>query len=157
MLVSDYMSATPVTIEQDADYNIAFGIMQSRDLHHLPVLDSRSQVIGILTRRDLQLAARYYHEAPVEVSEVMHSPVDTITATAGLATAAKRMAAKRIGCLPVVDRRKRVIGMITETDLFRALTDTLGGSKKAKAKTRKAAATKRSVRKAAKKKASPKK
>lgn len=155
MLVSDYMSATPVTIQQDEDYNVAFGIMQAQGLHHLPVLDSKSQVVGILTRRDLQLAARYYHEAPVEVSEVMHTPVETISATAGLATAAKRMAAKRIGCLPIVNRRKEVVGVITETDLFRALAEALGGAGKTKA--RKAPAKKIAAKKAAPKKASKKK
>lgn len=163
MLVSDYMSASPVTIQQDADYNQAFEIMQTQDLHHLPVLDAGSQVVGIVTRRDLQLAARHYHEAPVEVSEVMHQPVETISASASLATAAKRMAAKRIGCLPVLDRRRQVIGMITETDLFRALSDALSGPRPAKARsstkatTKKTAVKKAAVKKAVRKKAATKK
>jgi len=125
MLVSDYMSNSPVTISRDADYNTAFEIMETRDLHHLPVVDTAGQVVGILARRDLQLAARHFHEAPVEVAEVMHTPVVSVSPTAGLATAAKRMADHRIGCLPVVDRKKQVVGMLTETDLFRALADSL--------------------------------
>lgn len=137
MRVSDYMSPSPVTIREDEDYGSAFEMMQQGDLHHLPVIDAKGGVVGIVTRRDLQLAARHYQDAPVEVSEVMHAPVETITAQAGLASAAKRMTALRIGCLPVVDRRKRVVGMITETDLFRALGDALRTKKPVAAKKRK--------------------
>lgn len=152
MLVSDYMSTAPVTIREDADYNAAFEAMQAGDLHHLPVVDAQGRVLGILTRRDLQLAARHYHEAPVEVAEVMHSPVETITAQAGLLSAAKKMTALRIGCLPVVDRRKQVVGMITETDLFRALSDALRPKKAAatKPKTKAPVAKKAAAKKATK-------
>jgi len=145
MLVNDYMSVAPVTIAEDADYQSAFEIMEGHNLHHLPVVDAKGLVIGILTRRDLQLAARHFHEAPVEVSEVMHTPVVAISPSAGLATAAKRMTQHRIGCLPVLDRRKQVVGMLTETDLFRALADALTKGSAAKAK--KPAAKKRTARK----------
>ena len=148
MLVSDYMSKSPLTIDKGADYDAAFGIMQDGDLHHLPVVDKKGQVVGILARRDLQLAARHFHEAPVEVADVMHAPVLTISPTAGLATAAKRMAENRIGCLPVLNRGKQVVGMITETDLFRALIDALGGkTAPKKTGTKKKATAKRSAKK----------
>lgn len=125
MLVSQYMSPTPVTIGVNEDYGSAFDIMQARDLHHLPVVNDAGDVVGIVTRRDLQLGARFFHEAPTEVSEVMHAPVVTIAQDANLAAAAERMTADRIGCLPVVDGDRSLTGMITETDLFRALQDLL--------------------------------
>jgi CBS domain-containing protein len=127
MKVSDYMSPSPVTIDKDADYDSAFDIMKEGDLHHLPVVNKKGRVVGILARRDLQLAARHFHEAPAEVADVMHKPVVTISPTAGLATAAKRMRENRIGCLPVLNRGQQVVGMITETDMFRALIDSLSG------------------------------
>ena len=126
MLVKNYMTQTPVTIRQDADYGTAFDIMQAKNLHHLPVVDAAEAVVGILTRRDLQLAARHFQEAPVEVLEVMHTPVFTTTPDAPLVKAAATMMENRIGCLPVLDDRKQVIGMVTETDLFRALIDSIG-------------------------------
>jgi acetoin utilization protein AcuB len=125
MLVENYMTQTPVTIGVDDDYATAFDIMESRDLHHLPVVNAAGDVVGILTRRDLQLGARFFHEAPTEVSEVMHAPVVTIAPDTQLSAAAERMAAERIGCLPVVDGNRHLVGMITETDLFRALRDLL--------------------------------
>lgn len=126
MLVNNYMTQTPVTIRQDADYGTAFDIMETKHLHHLPVVDARDAVVGILTRRDLQLAARHFQEAPVEVVEVMHSPVFTTTPEAPLVDAARTMMDNRIGCLPVLDAQQRVVGMVTETDLFRALIDAVG-------------------------------
>jgi CBS domain-containing protein len=147
MLVSDYMSKSPLTIDKGADYDAAFGIMEDGDLHHLPVVDKKRQVVGILARRDLQLAARHFHEAPAEVGDVMHTPVLTISPTASLTTAAKRMADNRIGCLPVLNRGKNVVGMITETDLFHALIDALGG----KTAPKKAGEKKKAKKKAKKK------
>ena len=120
MLVSDYMSKSPVTVVQSADYDRAFEIMEKQNLHHLPVVNKKGNVLGIVTRRDLQLAARHFHEAPAEICEVMHAPVVTITADASLATAAERMTQYRIGGLPVLDENKRIVGVITETDIFRA-------------------------------------
>jgi acetoin utilization protein AcuB len=127
MLVNQYMSQSPVTIGVNDDYGTAFDIMKTRDLHHLPVVNEDGDVVGIVTRRDLQLGARFFHEAPTEVSEVMHAPVVTIQPDAHLSAAAERMIAERIGCLPVVDGERRLAGMLTETDLFRALKDLLAG------------------------------
>lgn len=124
MKVSKYMSDAPVTIQSDSNYRDAFDIMHDQNLHHLPVVGPDEKVIGILTRRDLQLAARHFREASVEVSEVMHAPVVTVGPDEPLASAAKRMITDRIGGLPVVDNG-RIVGIITETDLLRALTDLL--------------------------------
>ncbi len=126
MRVRDYMSAAPVTIDAGADYQQAFAIMEDKNLHHLPVLDGGGDCVGILARRDLQLAARYFHEAPVEVGDVMHTPVTTIAPDADLGAAVERMMDDRIGCLPVSDDGgAHLVGIITETDLLRALRDLL--------------------------------
>ena len=124
MKVSSYMTEAPTTIQNDADYRQAFDIMHDKNLHHLPVVDQQGKVVGILTHRDLQLAARHFLEAEVEVSEVMHTPVVTIAPEEPLATAAQAMVSNRIGGLPVV-QDGRVVGVLTETDLFRALIDLL--------------------------------
>ena len=120
------MSPTLVTTRDDADYKEAFEIMEKRDLHHLPVMTRDDEVVGIVARRDLQLAARHFHEAPVEVGEVMHTPVVTVASDADLVVAVERMMNDSIGCLPVADDGRRLVGIITETDLLRALRVLLG-------------------------------
>ena len=128
MRIQDYMSPTAITISSEADYSAAFEIMEEKDLHHLPVVNGAEEVVGLITRRDLQLAARFFKEAPAEVSEVMHSPVLTISSKANLTEAVDLMMDKRIGCLPVTNDGKHLVGMITETDLFRALKKLLAAA-----------------------------
>jgi len=126
MRVESYMSRAPITIRDDTDYWKAFEIMQKKDLHHIPVVNENNKVVGILTRRDLKIAAMHFGETQVEVSEVMHSPVVTIAPGELLTEAAKQMIDNRIGGLPVLDANGQIVGILTETDLLRALIDQLG-------------------------------
>lgn len=125
MLVNEYMSKSPVTVRDSDVYLNAFRVLEDTEIHHLPVVNSNSEVVGILARRDLQLAARFYRESPVEISEIMHTPVMTTLSDGSLASAAKLMMEQRIGCLPVLDENNHLVGILTETDLFRALRDLL--------------------------------
>jgi acetoin utilization protein AcuB len=126
MRVESYMSNAPITIRDETVYWEAFDTMREKDLHHIPVVNEDNSVVGILTRRDLQIAAQHFKEVPVEVSEVMHSPVITISPGELLSEAAKQMIDKRIGGLPVLDTNDQVVGILTDTDLLRALIDQLG-------------------------------
>jgi len=126
MRVENYMSHAPITVRDNTDYWKAFEIMQEKDLHHIPVVNESSAAVGILTRRDLKIAAMHFKEASVDVSEVMHSPVVTIKPGEPLSEAARQMIDNRIGGLPVLDANGQVIGILTETDLLRALIDQLG-------------------------------
>ena len=126
MQVRDYMSPAPVTVTTGAEYMKAYEMMQAKGLHHLPVVDGTRNVIGMVALRDLQLAARCYGSAPAEVGDVMHRPVVTINPESDLAAAADRMRTESIGSLPVVDEEDgHLVGIITETDLLRALSELL--------------------------------
>ena len=127
MLIKDHMSITPVTIRDDSDYKSAFAIMEENNIHHLPVVNGEEEVVGVVSLRDLQLAARRFVESPVEISEVMHTPVLTAQSNDTLASAVKLMTENRFGCLPILDDNNHVMGMLTETDLFRVLSDHLAG------------------------------
>ena len=126
MRVEKYMSLVPITIRDDTVYWKVFDIMQEKDLHHIPVVNEDNAVVGLITRRDLQIAAMHFKEVPVEVSEVMHSPVVTISPDELLSEAARQMIDNRIGGLPVLDANDKIVGILTETDLLRALIDQLG-------------------------------
>lgn len=120
MLVRDCMSAHPVTVHDDADYKVALKLMQDHALHHVPVLDERENLVGIVAERDLLLAATHHMQAAVDVGDVMHRGVITTTVDAPVDEAAALMVDHRIGGLPVLDAASRVVGVITETDIFRA-------------------------------------
>jgi acetoin utilization protein AcuB len=120
MLVRDRMSAHPVTISSDADYKGALRLMHEHSLHHLPVLDGGKQLVGIVAERDLLLAALHHLQSMIEVGEVMHHDVVTVTPDTPITDAAVLMVEHRIGGLPVLDGHHNVVGIITESDIFRA-------------------------------------
>jgi acetoin utilization protein AcuB len=123
MLVRDRMSAHPVTIGHDADYKVALKLMEEHRLHHVPVLDARRKLVGIVAERDLLLAATRHLQSAIEVAEVMHPNVTTATPDMPIAEAASLMVDNRIGGLPVVDENEYVVGVITETDIFKAFVE----------------------------------
>jgi len=123
MLVRDRMSTHPVTIRSDADYKMALTLMQEHALHHVPVIDAGRKLVGIVAERDLLLAATRYLQSAIEVGDVMHKNVTTASPDMPIAEAATLMVEYRIGGLPVVDGDENVIGVITETDIFRAFVE----------------------------------
>jgi len=125
------MSTPAVTVRPDADYKVALKLMQDNALHHLPVVDAGGNLVGIAAERDLLLAAARFLQSEVEVAEIMHRGVVTATPDMSVSEAAALMVGKRIGGLPVVDPAKQVIGIITETDLFKALVTSLDQAKAA--------------------------
>jgi acetoin utilization protein AcuB len=114
------MTAHPVTLHADSDYKSALRLMQDCMIHHLPVVDSDHRLAGIVAERDLLLAAFHYLGSSVEISEVMQRDVVTVAPETPVADAAQLMIKHTIGGLPVVDRKGHVVGVITETDIFRA-------------------------------------
>lgn len=136
--VKAWMTGDPVSLEPDASALEALDLMLDRGIRHLPVLDEERRVVGVLSVDDLRAAlpvavqprqplpaadrdaAREWH-----VGEIMTHAPETIGEDSSLAEAAERMAAARIGCLPVVDGRGCLAAILTETDLLHALATTL--------------------------------
>jgi acetoin utilization protein AcuB len=129
MLVKDRMSTPAVTIRSNADYKAALNLMQAHALHHVPVVDAAGELAGILAERDLLIAAMRYLQSNVEVSEIMHRDVVTVTPETLITRAALLMLNHKIGGLPVVGDHNRVIGVITESDIFRAFVEMLPDEK----------------------------
>ena len=125
MLVRDHMTPHPITLQVDADYKSAVTIMHDHAIHHLPVLDANKKLAGIIAERDLLLAASHYLGSVADVGEVMHRDVVTVAPNVRVTDAASLMIKHTIGGLPVVDRRGRVVGVITETDIFKAFVQML--------------------------------
>jgi acetoin utilization protein AcuB len=125
MQVSDCMSTPPITIGPDSVYHKALKLLQANGLHHLPVVDTHGKLVGIIAERDLLLAASHYVQNPVDVAEVMHREVITATSDMQMAEAATLMVDHKIGSLPVVDAERRLVGIITESDVFRAFIEVL--------------------------------
>lgn len=124
--VRERMSAPPITVQADSSYQRALRLMDEHRLHHVPVVNGLGLLVGIVTERDLLLAASHYGAADIEVAEIMHKGALTASPEMTIGQAAQVMLQKRIGGLPVVDEQQQVVGVITETDLLRAFVEMLG-------------------------------
>jgi acetoin utilization protein AcuB len=120
MLVIERMTEDPVTIADNATVGQALAIIDERNVRHLPVLDEEGTLVGIVSERDLWRAA-----GEALVTQVMTREVVTVTEYTALEEAARIMADHKISSLPVM-RHDRLVGIITETDLFMIFLELLG-------------------------------
>jgi acetoin utilization protein AcuB len=135
MLVKDRMTPNPITITPDTTFPDAFRIIREKGIRYLPVVNKRGKLIGIVTQTDLLHASPSsattlsvfevnYLLARLTVEEVMRTPI-TVPEDAPIESAAKVMVENGISCLPVM-RDGDLVGIITETDIFKAFQEILG-------------------------------
>jgi CBS domain-containing protein len=120
VLVRAYMSSPVVGVARDTEFHAAFDLMRHRKVHHLPVVEA-GRVVGIVAERDLLLAAANFGPAEVPVEEIMRAPVVCVSDRSTLRSAARVLVQKHIGSLPVLNARKELVGIITETDVFKVM------------------------------------
>jgi CBS domain-containing protein len=127
--VKERMSKNPITVKPDDELKDAIWKMDHGHFRHLPVVDEKEKLIGMLTDRDIQLIrpslAFVSKEDPAaqlwSISVQQASVFDPISVKpeTTLKEAAELMLRWHVGGLPVVDERVKVIGMITYTDILR--------------------------------------
>jgi CBS domain-containing protein len=132
--VRDWMTLKPVAVREDAAAVEALDTMVERGIRHLPVVDGDNSVLGVLSIDDLRGAFPFEisWKRPldpeqrdevwdVSVSDAMTWAPHTVHPEAALEDAVRLLAEHRIGCLPVVDARDELVGILSETDALRAL------------------------------------
>ncbi len=140
MLVKDRMTSNPKTISPEASHPEALRMLRQEKFRYLPVVDKSGKVIGMVTETDLLHAApssatslsiyeMNYLLANLKIQDVMSSPAITVAEDVPLEIAAKMMIDRDIGCLPVM-RGEQLVGVITETDIFKTFVEILGGGEK---------------------------
>jgi acetoin utilization protein AcuB len=135
-LVELVMTRNPAVISPDDSLQVAIERMRERDCRRLPVIEN-GKLIGIVTDRDLRRATnspfvmqeRWYNEFilhQVPVRACMSRDPQTVSPSTPLVEAARLMRDRKIGGLPVVEG-DNLVGIVTETDLFRYLIQILEG------------------------------
>lgn len=122
--VEDAMSREPVTCSpEDPVYRI-YSLIVSSGFIAFPVVQKK-EVIGIISRRDLLRAGNVRisvkNQADTTVDRVMTTPVISVTPDDPAATAAKLMVDHDVSILPVIDERKRLVGIIDRHDVLSCL------------------------------------
>ena len=129
MLVRERMSHPVITIRPETTMQEALDLMRREHIHRLPVVDKRGILVGIVTDADLDKASPSeattlsFWEireliSKVKVEKIMARDVITIDEDTPIEDAARIMADRSISGLPVMHNDK-LVGLITETDLFK--------------------------------------
>lgn len=122
MRVQDVMTRRVETIDDRASAELAYDSMRVKGIRHL-VVKKGSDLVGVLSLRDLGVAEQSDFREKHVVSDLMKTHVVTVDAEASVKQAANLMRGRTIGCLPVVEkgRRNRLVGIVTVTDLLELL------------------------------------
>jgi acetoin utilization protein AcuB len=131
MFVRDCMTHDPVTVRPESDPLAAVALLKSGDFRRLPVVNSEGKLVGIVVRGDLEVFLSRAESPGImkrqhRVDQVMSRNVTTVSPDCPLEEAAILMVEHKIGSLPV-EEDGRVVGIITETDIFKQFAAVLGG------------------------------
>ena len=136
MLVKDWMTTDPITVTPDTSVMKASQVMRENNIRRLPVVDEMGAPVGMLTDRDLKEASPskattldvhelYYLLSELKVKDIMTRNVVTIRPEDTVERAAVIMLEHKITGFPVV-ADGRVVGVLSQGDIFRVLTSITG-------------------------------
>jgi acetoin utilization protein AcuB len=136
VLVEERMTRNPITVKEDTSLYDALKIMRENRVRRLPVLGKGGKLVGIVSEKDLLYASPSpatslsvweisYLTSKITVRELMSTALITICEDCAMEEAARIMVDNKIGGLPVV-RGDQLVGIITETDIFKILLELLG-------------------------------
>lgn len=135
MYVRDYMSANPITVGPQDTVGDALERLKDNSVRRLPVV-SKGKLVGLVTKTDLIKASPSpatslsIHEInylfpKIKIKDIMTTDLITVSSDTAIEEAAVIMRENKFGTLVVVDKGK-LVGLITESDLFKAFIDVFG-------------------------------
>ncbi|MBW1799728.1 MAG: CBS domain-containing protein [Deltaproteobacteria bacterium] len=140
MLVKNWMNKEAITVDVGDSIMDAMSLLKEKNIRMLPVMD-RHKLVGVVTDRDLKRAsasdatALEIHEllyliSKIKVKEVMTKDPITVPYDHTVEETAEILLKNKISGAPVVDYDGKIVGIITQTDIFRLLISLTGIGKK---------------------------
>jgi CBS domain-containing protein len=131
------MTPNPIKISIEASLTDAHDLLKEYNIRRLPVVNKRGHLVGIVTLGDIREASPsdatslsiwevHYLLAKLKIREIMTLDPITIYTTDTIADAANVMLEHKISGLPVVEPDGRLVGIITESDIFRLVVQAWG-------------------------------
>lgn len=147
MRVEDLMTKKVYTVEPQDMIDRVFFLIHYEKVRHLPVIE-KGKVVGIVSDRDLYKAlgpksnsnsiaadgTTELHVLPKKVTHIMHRGVITVQTDTYASKAAALMADNRIGALPVVDGKNKLVGILSATDILKVFSKLESANEKRTAK-----------------------
>jgi acetoin utilization protein AcuB len=139
MFVGERMSRPIISVSPDAPINDVLAMFRKEKVSRAPVIKN-GKLVGIVTENDLIHASpstlttlsvweMHYLISKITIKDVMTKKVVTVDRNTPIEEAARIMADNQIGGMPVMDGQK-VVGLITETDLFKVFLELMGARNK---------------------------
>jgi CBS domain-containing protein len=127
--VEQMMSTDFVTVHENDPLDLVLNLMMWERVRHVPVEDAQHRLVGLVSYRAvLRAASLWLHETeprPAPVSDVMRRDPWTVTPETSTLTAIEVMRQKDVGCLPVVTKEGRLVGMVTARNLLGVASELL--------------------------------
>ncbi len=136
MLVRERMTLDPVTVTEGTSMHEALRLMREHKIRRLPVLNKAGKLVGMVAEKDLLYASPSpattlsvfevnYLIAQIKVGQLMSDDLIAISDDCPIEEAARIMADNNVSGLPVL-REGKLVGIVTETDLFKVFLELLG-------------------------------
>jgi len=131
MLVKNWMSKDVITVDVNDSMQYAIRLLKEHNIRGLPVMQN-GKLVGIVTDRDLKRASAsdattleihelLYLISKIKIKEIMTKNPITIPLDYTIDEAAAILLDNKLSGAPVVDNEGKVVGVITQTDIFRVL------------------------------------
>ena len=124
--VAELMTRDILTLRPDDDLSLAESILALGGIRHLPVVNEDMKLLGLVTQRDVLRCCSNISpmaKRTLLARQVMTQHLHTVQSYTPLKQALRTIVDNKIGCLPVVEKDGRLIGIITETDVVRFAFD----------------------------------
>ncbi len=119
VLIAGHVMTTPVQcISSELPLNEVHELMRKKRFRHLPVISKEGKLVGMVSDRDILRAGVLENK---RVGEYMSSKVLTATAETSIRDVAEALLENRIGGLPIIDDDHEVVGILTTTDILKAV------------------------------------
>ena len=139
MLVTNWMSKNIITVDENDSMHGAMKLLKEHDIRMLPVM-KKGKLVGIVTDRDLKRASAsdattleihelFYLLTRIKVKNIMTKEVITVPPDFTVEETALVLQKNKISGAPVVDSKGKLVGTITQSDLFRVLISLTGVAK----------------------------
>jgi len=137
MLIANWMTKDVVTLTSDRSMMKASKLMKDKAVSCMPIVDEDGKLVGIVSDRDIKDASPskattldmhelYYLLSDIKIKDIMTKKVTTIRPDETVEKAAVLMLEGHFGSLPVVEEDGTLVGIITDTDVFKVLVEISG-------------------------------
>jgi acetoin utilization protein AcuB len=129
--VSNFMTSKVITAQIDDGIRQTFFRMRENEVRHMPVIDEKRKLVGIISDRDLR-RPEWVDEAPdlshiynlddnMEVQHLMSANLVVTHTYESISKACKKLIEHRFGAMPVLNKEEELVGILSAMDLLKAL------------------------------------